>query len=120
MSNMSSSEQDKRAASGLGDDNDGVPAPGFDDPELISPRDDETLPLERLEPWLREHLEGAEGPLSMAQFRGGRANLTYLLRFGERPLNVLRQESERVQIMLHDPNGCFTGRRASLSMAVKW
>ena len=63
-------------------DSDGIPAPGFDDPELIVPRADEQLPLDRLEPWLREHLEGAEGPLALAQFRGGRANLTYLLRFG--------------------------------------
>jgi aminoglycoside phosphotransferase (APT) family kinase protein len=64
-------------------DSDGIPAAGFDDPELIVPRADEQLPLDRLEPWLREHLEGAEGPLSLAQFRGGRANLTYLLRFGK-------------------------------------
>jgi aminoglycoside phosphotransferase (APT) family kinase protein len=64
-------------------DSDGIPATGFDDPELIRPRADEQLPLVRLEPWLREHLEGAEGPLSLAQFRGGRANLTYILRFGE-------------------------------------
>lgn len=92
---MSTSEEDnsangKSTMGGLGDDNDGVPAPGFDDPELIIPRDDETLPLERLEPWLREHLEGAEGALSTAQFRGGRANLTYLLRFGSREY-VLRR-----------------------------
>ncbi len=62
-------------------DRDGEPAPGFDDPELIVPRPDEQLDLARLEPWLREHLPGAQGPLELAQFRGGRANLTYLLRF---------------------------------------
>ena len=71
-------------------DDDGVPALQFNDAELIVPRDDEQLPLQRLEPWLREHLEGAEGELSLAQFRGGRANLTYLLRFGAREY-VLRR-----------------------------
>ena len=45
-------------------------------------RPDETLDLTRLEPWLREHLEGADGPLSIRQFGGGHANLTYLLDFG--------------------------------------
>lgn len=51
--------------------------------ELIAERPDERLDILRLEPYLREHLPGAEGPLSVAQFHGGKANLTYLLRFGE-------------------------------------
>jgi len=83
-------ERDGQSSRGKDTDSDGVPAPGFDDPELIVPRVDEQLPLQRLEPWLREHLEGAEGELSLAQFRGGRANLTYLLRFDAREY-VLRR-----------------------------
>ena len=51
--------------------------------ELIAERPDERLDTARLEPWLRERLPGAEGKLSVAQFHGGKANLTYLLRFGE-------------------------------------
>jgi aminoglycoside phosphotransferase (APT) family kinase protein len=51
--------------------------------ELIAERPDERLDTARLEPWLRERLPGAEGALSVAQFHGGKANLTYLLRFGE-------------------------------------
>ncbi len=51
--------------------------------ELIAERPDERLDITRLEPWLRTHLPGAEAPLSVAQFHGGKANLTYLLRFGE-------------------------------------
>jgi aminoglycoside phosphotransferase (APT) family kinase protein len=51
--------------------------------ELIDERPDERLDLSRLEPYLRTHLPGAEGKLSVRQFFGGKANLTYLLRFGE-------------------------------------
>lgn len=52
------------------------------DPETMEVRADETLDLSRLEPWLRENLEGATGPLAVRQFGGGHANLTYLLDFG--------------------------------------
>ncbi len=83
-------------------DRDGVPAPGFDDPELIVPRVDEQLDLARLEPWLREHLEGAQGPLAVAQFRGGRANLTYLLRFGEREYVLRRPPLGPIPAGAHD------------------
>jgi aminoglycoside phosphotransferase (APT) family kinase protein len=82
MANQDHNREAPPTNSATDTDSDGVPAPQFNDPELIVPRDDEQLSLERLEPWLREHLEGAEGELSLAQFRGGRANLTYLLRFG--------------------------------------
>jgi aminoglycoside phosphotransferase (APT) family kinase protein len=58
--------------------------------ELIDERPDERLDTSRLEPYLRRHLPGAEGPLSVRQFGGGKANLTYLLRFGEREF-VLRR-----------------------------
>lgn len=83
-------------------DRDGVAAPGFDDPELIVPRDDEQLELARLEPWLREHLDGAHGPLRVAQFRGGRANLTYLLRFGEREYVLRRPPLGPIPAGAHD------------------
>ncbi|MCP5153159.1 MAG: phosphotransferase family protein [Ectothiorhodospiraceae bacterium] len=52
------------------------------EPELIPPRADEQLEVTRLEPWLRARLPATDGPLEVAQFAGGRANLTYLLRFG--------------------------------------
>jgi aminoglycoside phosphotransferase (APT) family kinase protein len=51
--------------------------------ELIAERADERLDTGRLEPYLRARLPGAEGALTVAQFHGGKANLTYLLRFGE-------------------------------------
>ena len=56
--------------------------PNLEAAELIAERADEQLDTARLEPYLREHLPGAEGVLSVAQFHGGKANLTYLLRFG--------------------------------------
>jgi aminoglycoside phosphotransferase (APT) family kinase protein len=50
--------------------------------ELIEERPDERLDTARLEPYLRAQLPRAEGPLSIRQFAGGKANLTYLVRFG--------------------------------------
>lgn len=54
----------------------------LDDVGLIEPRPDECLPLEALAPYLREHLPEAQGPMSVLQFAGGKANLSYLIRFG--------------------------------------
>src|SRR5256884_8867926 len=56
--------------------------PSLEAAELIDERPDERLDTSGLEPYLRAHLEGAEGPLAVRQFAGGKANLTYLLRFG--------------------------------------
>jgi len=51
--------------------------------ELIDVRPDEGFDESRLSAFLRGNLEGAEGPLTVRQFGGGHANLTYCLRFGE-------------------------------------
>jgi aminoglycoside phosphotransferase (APT) family kinase protein len=51
-------------------------------PELIDVRSDERFDERRLAEWLRGRLEGGEQPLSVRQFGGGHANLTYLLRYG--------------------------------------
>src|SRR5437764_5468232 len=64
--------------------------PNLEAAELIDERPDERLDTSRLEPHLRERLEGADGPLSVRQFGGGKANLTYLIRFGDREF-VLRR-----------------------------
>jgi len=64
--------------------------PGLEAAELIDERPDERLDRARLEPYLRAHLPGAEGPLSVRQFGGGKANLTYLLCIGENEF-VLRR-----------------------------
>jgi len=51
--------------------------------DVIEVRPDERFDEARLAAWLRGRLEGAEGPLTVRQFGGGHANLTYLLRLGE-------------------------------------
>jgi aminoglycoside phosphotransferase (APT) family kinase protein len=39
-----------------------------------------TLPLARLEGWMRDHIDGFHGPLKAEQFEGGQSNPTYRLR----------------------------------------
>ena len=76
----------------------GVP----DDPELIDVRREETLDLTRLEPWLRIHLPSADGALTVRQFPGGHANLTYLLKFGETEYVLRRPPLGPVAPTSHD------------------
>lgn len=73
-----------------------------DDPETIEVRRDERLDLAHLEPWLREHLDGADGPLEVRQFGGGHANLTYLLDFGGREFVLRRPPLGPVAPSAHD------------------
>jgi aminoglycoside phosphotransferase (APT) family kinase protein len=54
-----------------------------EDPEVSEPRCDEGLPVERLEPYLRQRLPDTDGGFLVRQFKGGHANLTYLIQFGE-------------------------------------
>lgn len=58
--------------------------------ESQPPREGEALDLAKLEPYLREHLPEAGGPLEVEQFPSGFSNLTYLLRAGDLEL-VLRR-----------------------------
>ena len=51
------------------------------------------LPLERLESWMRDHIEGFRGPLAAEQFEGGQSNPTYKLHSGAGPY-VLRRKPE--------------------------
>ena len=52
-------------------------------PEVIHVRDDEGFDVARLAGFLVGRLPGSDAALSVCQFGGGHANLTYLLRFGE-------------------------------------
>ena len=78
------------------------------DSELIPTRADEHLDTTRLAPWLRERLEGAEGPLEVAQFGGGHANLTYLLRFAPHEYVLRRPPLGPVAPGAHDMRREFT------------
>ncbi len=53
-----------------------------DPPETIAVRDDEVFDYTRLAVYLKGKLPDSESPLEVAQFAGGHANLTYLLRYG--------------------------------------
>ncbi len=70
--------------------------------DTIEVRPEERLDPARLEPYLREHLPGAEGPLEIRQFGGGHANLTYLVRFGEREYVLRRPPLGPVARGAHD------------------
>ncbi len=72
------------------------------DPETMPVRAEEQLDATRLEPYLRAHLPAAEGPLEIAQFGGGHANLTYLLRFGQREYVLRRPPLGPVPPGAHD------------------
>ena len=51
-------------------------------PDVIEVRPEEAFDEARLAGYLRARLEGADRPLRVRQFAGGRANLTYLLDYG--------------------------------------
>ena len=70
--------------------------------ELIDVRPDERLDVRRLEPWLRAHLPAARGALTAGQFGGGHANLTYLLRIGDREYVLRRPPLGPVAPTAHD------------------
>jgi aminoglycoside phosphotransferase (APT) family kinase protein len=61
------------------------PPPVTSPAEVIDVRADERFDEGRVAAYLRGKIEGAERPLSVRQFGGGHANLTYLLCFGVGP-----------------------------------
>jgi aminoglycoside phosphotransferase (APT) family kinase protein len=72
-----------------------------DDPEVIDVRPEEQLDLDRLEPYLREHLP-VSGAMTVRQFGGGHANLTYLVRFGDDEYVLRRPPLGPVPAHAHD------------------
>lgn len=71
-------------------------------PELIVVRKGEELDTEPLAHYLHKRLEEAGGPLSVLQFAGGHANLTYLLRFPDREYVLRRPPMGPVAKSSHD------------------
>ena len=70
--------------------------------EVAPVRPGEELDWPRLEAYLREHVPGLEGELGVLQFPNGSANLTYLVRVGERRLVVRRPPFGRLAPGAHD------------------
>ncbi|MCY3715473.1 MAG: phosphotransferase family protein [Chloroflexi bacterium] len=60
-------------------------------PDLIDVRPDEGFDEARLADYLRGKLPGVDGGMTVRQFGGGKANLTYLLRFASGREYVLRR-----------------------------
>ena len=56
--------------------------PGWTEPETVAVRPEATLDLNVVDTYVRSRLPKADGPLTVVQFAGGHANLTYLVRFG--------------------------------------
>lgn len=59
--------------------------------DVIAVRPEERFDEEQLHAYLRDRLEGADSELTVKQFGGGRANLTYLLDFSSGHEYVLRR-----------------------------
>ena len=70
--------------------------------DTIDVRREEQLDVSRLEPYLRAHLPDTDGPFTLRQFGGGHANLTYLMRFGEREYVLRRPPLGPVPPGAHD------------------
>ena len=65
-------------------------------------RKGEALDWAKLEPYLRTHIPELSGEMSVAQFHGGHANLTYLLTFGDTELVLRRPPFGKIAPGAHD------------------
>jgi len=75
----------------------------FDDSDDVIPvRPGEDLDHSRLAAYLRERLAGTDRPMQVAQFGGGHANLTYLLRFGDQDYVLRRPPLGPIAPTAHD------------------
>lgn len=65
-------------------------------------RDGEGLKWDVLESYLREFLENIDGEMTVGQFHGGHANLTYLIKFGEKEFVLRRPPFGKIAPGAHD------------------
>ena len=70
--------------------------------DTIHVRPDEQLDEDRLADYLRGRLPGADQPLAVRQFGGGKANLTYLLDYGSHQYVLRRPPKGPVPDKAHD------------------
>jgi aminoglycoside phosphotransferase (APT) family kinase protein len=71
-------------------------------PEVAPIRPGEEFDQVAVEAYLKERIPGLEGKMEALQFPGGHANLTYLVRFGERELVLRRPPLGPVAPRSHD------------------
>ena len=74
----------------------------LDPPEVAPVRPGEEFDTHRVEAYLKAHMPELVGPMQVLQFPGGHANLTYLVRFGERELVLRRPPLGPVAPRSHD------------------
>ena len=72
----------------------------LDQPRAV--RDEDALDLQRVDPFLRQHLAGLDGTPTLAQFPGGASNLTYLISYDERELVLRRPPAGAKAKSAHD------------------
>ncbi len=65
-------------------------------------REGEELKWGALEPYLRSVLSDIDGEMSVGQFHGGHANLTYLIKFGEKEFVLRRPPFGKIAPGAHD------------------
>jgi len=76
--------------------------------QIIDVRPDEQLDENALTDYLQERLPGAEGELTVRQFGGGKANLTYLLDYGSHEYVLRRPPYGDVAESAHDMHREYT------------
>lgn len=65
-------------------------------------REGEELDWHKLESYLKSHLEDASGEMTVGQFHGGHANLTYLIKFGDKEYVLRRPPFGKIAPGAHD------------------
>ena len=70
--------------------------------DTIPVRPDEAFDESHLEAYLKGQLDGSDNSLAVRQFGGGKANLTYLLDYGEREYVLRRPPLGPVAPTAHD------------------
>ena len=65
-------------------------------------RKGENLDWDTLEKYLRAHIPDLKGEMSVGQFHGGHANLTYLIKFGDQELVLRRPPFGKIAPGAHD------------------
>jgi len=70
--------------------------------DTIPVRPEEAFDKSRLEAYLKGQLDGSDNSLAVRQFGGGKANLTYLLDYGEREYVLRRPPLGPVAPTAHD------------------
>src|SRR6266702_3939158 len=75
-------------------------------------------PLDRLDAWLREHVEGFRGPLAAERFTGGQSNPTYKLTTGSGEYVLRRKPPGPLLPSAHAVDREFRVMRALAEMSV--